>query len=63
MIKIYNGKIEQNHLKYDSKQLSPSDYLTRQSLYNRPVAFEKDTRSWARSLLDNFKKNNKYNIS
>jgi len=56
-------QIEQNHLKYDSKQLSPSDYLTRQSLYNRPVAFEKDTRSWARSLLDNFKKNNKYNIS
>jgi len=49
-------QIEQNHLKYDSKQLSPSDYLTRQSLYNRPVAFEKDTRSWARSLLDNFKK-------
>jgi hypothetical protein len=39
-----------------SKQLSPSDYLTRQSLYNRPVAFEKDTRSWARSLLGNFKK-------
>jgi len=49
-------QIEQNHLKYDSKQLSPSDYLTRQSLYNRPVAFEKDSRSWARSLLDNFKK-------
>ena len=42
----------------DSKQLSPSDYLTRQSLYNRPVAFEKDSRSWARSLLDNFKKTN-----
>jgi hypothetical protein len=40
----------------DSKQLSPSDYLTRKSLYNRPVAFEKDSRSWARSLLDNFKK-------
>lgn len=39
-----------------SKQLSPSDYLTRTSLYNRPVAFEKDSRSWARSLLDNFKK-------
>ncbi|CAF1427401.1 unnamed protein product [Adineta steineri] len=49
-------QIEQNRLKYDSKQLSPSDYLTRQSLYNRPVAFEKDSRSWARSLLDNFKK-------
>ncbi|CAF4993020.1 unnamed protein product, partial [Rotaria magnacalcarata] len=47
-------QIEQNHLKYDSKQLSPSDYLTRQSLYNRPVAFEKDSRSWARSLLNNF---------
>ena len=45
----------------DSKQLSPSDYLTRQSLYNRPVAFEKDSRSWARSLLDNFKKSS--NIS
>lgn len=37
-----------------SKQLSPSDYLTRTSLYNRPVAFEKTSRSWARSLLDNF---------
>ncbi|CAF4721739.1 unnamed protein product [Rotaria sp. Silwood2] len=49
-------QIEQNHLKYDSKQISPSDYLTRQSLYNRPVAFEKDSRSWARSLLHNFKK-------
>jgi len=49
-------QIEQNHLRDDSKQLSPSDYLTRQSLYNRPVAFEKDSRSWARSLLDNFKK-------
>jgi len=49
-------QIEQNHLKYDSQQLSPSDYITRQSLYNRPVAFEKDSRSWARSLLDNFKK-------
>ncbi|CAF3564705.1 unnamed protein product [Rotaria sordida] len=41
-----------------SKQLSPSDYLTRTSLYNRPVAFEKDSRLWARSLLDNFKKSN-----
>ena len=39
-----------------SKQLSPSDYLTRKSLYNRPVAFEKDSRTWARSLLDNFQK-------
>ncbi|CAF3332082.1 unnamed protein product [Rotaria socialis] len=57
-------QIEQNHLKYDSKQLSPSDYLTRQSLYNRPVAFEKDSRSWARSLLNNFKKtNNKASIN
>ncbi|CAF5173973.1 unnamed protein product, partial [Rotaria sp. Silwood1] len=33
-----------------SKQLSPSDYLARTSLYNRPVAFEKDSRLWARSL-------------
>jgi len=41
-----------------SKQLTPSDYLTRTSLYNRPVAFEKDSRSWARSLLDNFQKSN-----
>jgi len=49
---------EENYLKYGSKQLSPSDYLTRTSLYNRPVAFEKDSRSWARSLLDNFKKSN-----
>lgn len=47
---------EENYLKFGSKQLSPSDYLTRTSLYNRPVAFEKDSRSWARSLLDNFKK-------
>lgn len=47
----------------DSKQLSPSDYLTRQSLYNRPVAFEKDSRSWARSLLGNFKKTNKISPS
>ncbi|CAF5077096.1 unnamed protein product, partial [Rotaria magnacalcarata] len=31
---------------------------TRKSLYNRPVAFEKDSRVWARSLLDNFKKSN-----
>ncbi len=38
----------------DSKQLSPSDYLTRTSLYNRPVAFEKNSSSWARSLLNNF---------
>jgi len=41
-----------------SKQLSPSDYLTRTSLYNRPVAFEKDSCSWAQDLLDNFKKSN-----
>ena len=41
-----------------SKQLSPSDYQTRQSLYNRPVAFEKNSRSWARSLLNNFQKCN-----
>jgi hypothetical protein len=41
-----------------SKQLSPNDYLTRTSLYNRPVAFEKDSRLWARSLLDNFKESN-----
>ncbi len=41
-------------IELDSKQLSPSDYLTRTSLYNRPVAFEKTSRSWARSLLDNF---------
>lgn len=47
---------EENYLKFGSKQLSPSDYQTRQSLYNRPVAFEKDSRSWARSLLENFKK-------
>jgi len=45
-------------IELDSKQLSPSDYLTRTSLYNRPVAFEKDSHSWARSLLDNFKKSN-----
>lgn len=44
------------HLYLGSKQLSPSDYQTRQSLYNRPVAFEKDSRSWARDLLNNFKK-------
>ncbi|UJR36336.1 hypothetical protein I4U23_029064 [Adineta vaga] len=49
---------EEKCLKYGSKQLSPNDYLTRTSLYNRPVAFEKDSRSWARSLLDNFKKSN-----
>ncbi|CAF1931341.1 unnamed protein product [Rotaria magnacalcarata] len=49
---------EENYLKSGSKQLSPSDYLTRKSLYNRPVAFEKDSRVWARSLLDNFKKSN-----
>jgi hypothetical protein len=36
--------------------LSPSDYFARTSLYNRPVAFEKDSRSWARNLLENFKK-------
>ena len=47
-----------NLLNLGSKQLSPSDYLTRTSLYNRPVAFEKDSRLWARSLLDNFKKSN-----
>ena len=41
-----------------SKQLSPSDYYTRTSLYNRPVAFEKTSRSWARSLLENFQKSN-----
>ncbi|CAF0930913.1 unnamed protein product [Adineta ricciae] len=56
-------QIEQNRLKYDSKQLSPSDYLTRQSLYNRPVAFEKDSRTWARSLLDNFKKTSSTSIN
>lgn len=44
------------HVHLGSKQLSPSDYQTRQSLYNRPVAFEKDSRSWARDLLNNFKK-------
>lgn len=47
--------IEEN---LDSKQLSPSDYYTRTSLYNRPVAFEKTSRSWARSLLENFQKSN-----
>ncbi|CAF1040764.1 unnamed protein product [Rotaria sordida] len=57
-------QIEQNHLKYDSKQISPSDYLTRQSLYNRPVAFEKDSRLWARNLLSNLKKpSNKSSIN
>jgi len=52
----FQWQIEENCLKYDSKDLSPSDYSTRQSLYNRPVAFEKDSRTWARNLLDNFKK-------
>jgi len=54
----YQWEGEENYLKYGSKQLSPSDYLTRTSLYNRPVAFEKDSCLWARSLLDNFKKSN-----
>ncbi|CAF2385868.1 unnamed protein product [Rotaria sp. Silwood2] len=66
----YQRETEENYLKYGkiktrfffetrcSKKLSPSDYLTRTSLYNRPVAFEKDSRLWARSLLDNFKKSN-----
>ncbi|CAF1027555.1 unnamed protein product [Rotaria sordida] len=54
----HRWETEENYLKYGSKQLSPSDYLTRTSLYNRPVAFEKDSRLWARSLLDNFKKSN-----
>ncbi|CAF1594529.1 unnamed protein product [Rotaria sp. Silwood1] len=49
-------QIEQNHLKYDSKQISPSDYLNRQSLYNRPIAFEKDSHSWTCHLLNNLKK-------
>ncbi|CAF0921255.1 unnamed protein product [Rotaria sp. Silwood1] len=54
----HQWETEENYLKYGSKQLSPSDYLARTSLYNRPVAFEKDSRLWARSLLDNFKKSN-----
>jgi len=54
----YQWETEENYLKHGSKQLSPSDYLTRTSLYNRPVAFEKDSHLWARSLLDNFKKSN-----
>lgn len=54
--KISQWEIEEYYLKHESNQLSPNDYLTRTSLYNRPVAFEKDSRSWARSLLNNFKK-------
>ncbi|CAF0951099.1 unnamed protein product [Adineta steineri] len=58
----YQWESEENYLKYGSKQLSPNDYLTRTSLYNRPVAFEKDSRVWARSLLDNFKKSKSTNF-
>ena len=58
-VHVHLGQGRARHTRFTpclgSKQLSPTDYLTRQSLYNRPVAFEKDSRTWARSLLDKFK--------
>ncbi|CAF0963050.1 unnamed protein product [Didymodactylos carnosus] len=50
------SKVDLCDLVKGSKQLSPSDY--NRSLYNRPIAFEKDSRLWARNLLHTFKTGN-----
>ncbi|CAF0728840.1 unnamed protein product [Didymodactylos carnosus] len=55
-LEFENLKADLYDLVKGSKQLSPNDY--KRSLYNRPIAFEKDSRLWARNLLDTFKTGN-----